>query len=79
MVWHHTLESNPGSDKSDPIDAGHLGPTLAYMAKVGSALQQNVTGLKCKRLIATYERRLTINRVQGSRRRHGFPWTMGSE
>jgi Auxiliary Activity family 9 (formerly GH61) len=46
MVWHHSLQSTPGSDKSNPIDPSHLGPTLAYMAKVNSALTTNVTGLR---------------------------------
>ncbi|KAF9562610.1 endoglucanase II [Agrocybe pediades] len=43
--WHHTLTSNTG-DPSDPIDASHKGPVLAYLAKVPSALQKDVTGLK---------------------------------
>jgi cellulase len=62
-VWHHTLDSNQGSDKSDPIDSGHLGPTMAYMAKVSSALQANVTGLKCNNLAITRRQKLIVNRV----------------
>ena len=62
-VWHHTLDSNQASDKSDPIDSGHLGPTMAYMAKVSSALQANVTGLKCNNLAITRRQKLIVNRV----------------
>ncbi|KAJ3508908.1 hypothetical protein NLJ89_g5500 [Agrocybe chaxingu] len=43
--FHHTLTSNTG-DQSDPIDPSHNGPILAYLAKVPSALQRDVTGLK---------------------------------
>ncbi|KAF9046518.1 endoglucanase II [Panaeolus papilionaceus] len=43
--WHHTLTSNNG-DNSDPIDPSHNGPILAYLAKVPSATQSSVTGLK---------------------------------
>ncbi|PNS21143.1 hypothetical protein CAC42_3481 [Sphaceloma murrayae] len=44
--WHHTLEGRVSSDKSDPIDISHLGPTIVYMAKVPDARQTNVEGLK---------------------------------
>jgi len=46
MVWHHTLDGDKPGDKSDPIDPGHLGPTLAYMAKVADAKTEKVTGLQ---------------------------------
>jgi hypothetical protein len=45
--WHHTLDSTPETDKSDPIDPGHLGPIMVYLAKVDNALTSTVTGLKC--------------------------------
>jgi cellulase len=45
--WHHTLDGAKPGDKSDPIDPGHLGPTIAYLARVDNALTQKVTGLKC--------------------------------
>jgi cellulase len=44
--WHHTLTSTPETDTSDPIDPGHLGPMMVYLAKVDSALTTTVTGLK---------------------------------
>ncbi|KAF1994841.1 lytic polysaccharide monooxygenase [Amniculicola lignicola CBS 123094] len=44
--WHHTLESKPETDKSDPIDPGHLGPIMVYLAKVDDALTTKLTGLK---------------------------------
>jgi len=44
--WHHTLDGAKPGDKSDPIDPGHLGPTIAYLARVDNALTQKVTGLK---------------------------------
>ncbi|KAF1918685.1 glycoside hydrolase [Ampelomyces quisqualis] len=44
--WHHTLDSKPETDKSDPIDPGHLGPIMVYLAKVDNALTTTVTGLK---------------------------------
>ncbi|RDB17866.1 putative endo-beta-1,4-glucanase D [Hypsizygus marmoreus] len=44
--WHHTLSSANTGDASDPIDASHHGPVLAYLAKVPSATQSSVTGLK---------------------------------
>ncbi|KAF5382565.1 hypothetical protein D9615_002884 [Tricholomella constricta] len=44
--WHHTLSSANTGDTSDPIDASHKGPILAYLAKVPSATQSSVTGLK---------------------------------
>lgn len=33
--WDHVLQPNgwTSSDSSDPIDPGHLGPVMAYMAK----------------------------------------------
>jgi len=46
--WHHTLDSKPETDKSDPIDPGHLGPIMVYLAKVDNALTTTVTGLKCE-------------------------------
>jgi cellulase len=48
MVWHHTLDGDKPRDKSDPVDPGHVGPTLAYMAKVDDARTEKVTGLRCK-------------------------------
>lgn len=45
--WHHTLDSTPETDKSDPVDPGHLGPIMVYLAKVDDALTTTVTGLKC--------------------------------
>jgi hypothetical protein len=47
--WHHTLDSKPETDKSDPIDPGHLGPIMVYLAKVDNALTTTVTGLKCRK------------------------------
>ena len=47
MYWHRTLEGDKPSDKADPIDPGHVGPTLAYLAKVDDAKTEHVTGLKC--------------------------------
>lgn len=44
--WHRTLDGPNPSDKSDPIDPGHLGPTIAYLARVDSALTTSVKGLK---------------------------------
>ncbi|KAJ4293564.1 hypothetical protein N0V90_008847 [Kalmusia sp. IMI 367209] len=44
--WHHTLDSTFGSDPADPIDPGHLGPVMVYLAKVDDALTTKVTGLK---------------------------------
>jgi hypothetical protein len=46
--WHHTLDSKPETDKQDPIDPGHLGPIMVYLAKVDNALTTTVTGLKCE-------------------------------
>jgi len=45
--WDHVLQPNgwTSSDTADPIDPGHLGPVMAYMAKVPSALTTDVTGL----------------------------------
>jgi len=43
--WHHTLDSQFGSDSADPIDKSHLGPIVVYMAKVANATQTSVTGL----------------------------------
>ena len=45
--WHHTLSGAKPGDKADPIDPGHVGPTIAYLAKVADARTQTVTGLKC--------------------------------
>ncbi|KAG6916440.1 hypothetical protein DXG01_006768 [Tephrocybe rancida] len=44
--WHHTLSSANTGDASDPIDASHHGPVMAYLAKVPSATQTSVTGLQ---------------------------------
>ncbi|THV03901.1 glycoside hydrolase family 61 protein I [Dendrothele bispora CBS 962.96] len=44
--WHHTLNGADPSDPADPIDASHKGPLIVYLAKVDSALQTTVTGLK---------------------------------
>ncbi|OCL14159.1 lytic polysaccharide monooxygenase [Glonium stellatum] len=44
--WHHTLTSAGTGDTADPIDPGHLGPVIVYLAKVDSALTKTVTGLK---------------------------------
>ncbi|KAF2800427.1 lytic polysaccharide monooxygenase [Melanomma pulvis-pyrius CBS 109.77] len=44
--WHHTLDSAGTGDAQDPIDKGHLGPVMVYMAKVDDALTTKVTGLK---------------------------------
>jgi lytic cellulose monooxygenase (C4-dehydrogenating) len=46
MVWHRTLDGDKPGDKSDPIDPGHLGPTIAYMARVNDATTERVTGLR---------------------------------
>ncbi|KAG8823585.1 hypothetical protein FRC19_003497, partial [Serendipita sp. 401] len=44
--FHHTLTSAGTSDAEDPIAKGHNGPIMVYLAKVDSALQTSVTGLK---------------------------------
>lgn len=44
--WHHTLDGLAPSDVADPIDKGHVGPIIYYMAKVDSALTTTLTGLK---------------------------------
>ncbi|KAG9007401.1 hypothetical protein FRB93_007816 [Tulasnella sp. JGI-2019a] len=46
--WHHGLQPNGynPSDLADPIEISHLGPVMAYMAAVPSALQTDVTGLQ---------------------------------
>ncbi|KAL0070346.1 hypothetical protein AAF712_002534 [Marasmius tenuissimus] len=44
--WHHTLDGAAPGDAADPIDASHKGPVIAYLAKVPSATQSSVTGLK---------------------------------
>ncbi|TFK20423.1 endoglucanase II [Coprinopsis marcescibilis] len=44
--YHHTLNGADPKDNSDPIDASHKGPVMAYLAKVPSAVQRDVTGLK---------------------------------
>ncbi|EPS36434.1 hypothetical protein H072_10025 [Dactylellina haptotyla CBS 200.50] len=46
MEWHHTLDGANPSDSADPVDPGHKGPIMAYLAAVPSALQTSVTGLK---------------------------------
>ncbi|KAG8904887.1 hypothetical protein FRC01_008565 [Tulasnella sp. 417] len=45
--WHHVLQPNGynSADSADPVDPGHLGPTIAYLAKVPDATQTDVTGL----------------------------------
>jgi len=45
--WHHVLQPNGynSADVADPIDPGHLGPVMAYMAKIPDATQTTVTGL----------------------------------
>ncbi|KAF9013332.1 glycoside hydrolase [Cyathus striatus] len=44
--FYHTLAGTSPLDSSDPIDSSHKGPIIAYLAKVPSALQSDVTGLK---------------------------------
>ncbi|KAG8896175.1 hypothetical protein FRB99_009032 [Tulasnella sp. 403] len=46
--WHHQLQPNGynPADSQDPIDSSHKGPIMIYLAKVDSALQSSVTGLK---------------------------------
>lgn len=44
--WHHTLDSAGTNDPADPIDKGHLGPVMVYLAKVDDALTTKITGLK---------------------------------
>jgi lytic cellulose monooxygenase (C1-hydroxylating) len=44
--WHHGLDGAVPSDSSDPIDPSHKGPVISYLAKVNSATQTDVTGLK---------------------------------
>ncbi|KAG6907198.1 hypothetical protein DXG01_009978 [Tephrocybe rancida] len=44
--WHHTLNGADASDSSDPIDASHHGPVIAYLAAIPNATQTDVTGLK---------------------------------
>jgi hypothetical protein len=44
--WHHGLNTANTGDPSDPIDSSHKGPVITYMAKVDSATQTTVTGLK---------------------------------
>ncbi|KAF9457389.1 glycosyl hydrolase family 61-domain-containing protein [Collybia nuda] len=44
--WHHTLQGANPSDSSDPVDSSHKGPVIAYLAKIPSATQTSVTGLK---------------------------------
>jgi len=45
--WHHVLQPDGynSADTADPIDPGHLGPVMAYLAKVPDATQTDVTGL----------------------------------
>jgi hypothetical protein len=59
--WHHTLDSKPETDNQDPIDPGHLGPIMVYLAKVDNALTTTVTGLKCKYACKPLQNNLTIN------------------
>ncbi|KAF8300469.1 hypothetical protein DL93DRAFT_2173412 [Clavulina sp. PMI_390] len=46
--WDHGLQPNgwTSSDSADPVDPSHLGPVMAYMAKVPDATVTDVTGLK---------------------------------
>ncbi|KAF5371495.1 hypothetical protein D9615_009651 [Tricholomella constricta] len=44
--WHHTLDGLNPTDPADPVDASHKGPVMAYLAKIPSATQTSVTGLK---------------------------------
>ncbi|TFK74854.1 hypothetical protein BDN72DRAFT_892857 [Pluteus cervinus] len=44
--WHHTLSGAAPGDTADPIDPSHKGPVIAYLAKIPSATQSSVTGLK---------------------------------
>ncbi|THH28708.1 hypothetical protein EUX98_g5486 [Antrodiella citrinella] len=44
-VFHHTSAGYVGPDPADPIDPTDKGPVLAYLAKVPSATQSDVTGL----------------------------------
>lgn len=49
IEWHHGLNNFTGldpTDPADPIDSSHKGPIMVYLAKVDSALQSDVTGLK---------------------------------
>ncbi|KAK6362658.1 hypothetical protein TWF730_000113 [Orbilia blumenaviensis] len=46
LEWHHTLAGRDAGDNADPVDPGHKGPIMAYLAAVPSALQESVTGLK---------------------------------
>jgi hypothetical protein len=62
VVWHHTLDGNNPKDRSDPIDPSHVGPTLAYMAKVDDARTEKVTGL---RWFKVHEDGLDANRQWG--------------
>ncbi|PVF94635.1 hypothetical protein CPB86DRAFT_800316 [Serendipita vermifera] len=43
--WHHGGNGADPNDGDDPIANSHKGPVIAYLAKVGSALQTDVTGL----------------------------------
>ncbi|KAF3274236.1 hypothetical protein TWF970_007985 [Orbilia oligospora] len=46
LEWHHTLAGRDAGDTADPVDPGHKGPIMAYLAAVPNALQESVTGLK---------------------------------
>ncbi|KAF3253539.1 hypothetical protein TWF192_003792 [Orbilia oligospora] len=46
VEWHHTLAGRDAGDTADPVDPGHKGPIMAYLAAVPNALQESVTGLK---------------------------------
>jgi len=44
--WHHGGGGRVPTDPDDPIATSHLGPVMVYLAKVPSATQATVTGLK---------------------------------
>ncbi|QDS68914.1 hypothetical protein FKW77_008123 [Venturia effusa] len=44
--WHHTLDGGIPGDAAEPVDPTHVGPTMAYLAKVDDARTENVTGLE---------------------------------
>ncbi|KIM29923.1 carbohydrate-binding module family 1 protein [Serendipita vermifera MAFF 305830] len=44
--WHHGGNGADANDGDDPIATSHLGPIMAYLAKVDSALQTDTTNLK---------------------------------
>ncbi|TBU22682.1 glycoside hydrolase family 61 protein [Dichomitus squalens] len=55
--WHHTLNQT-ANDPADPIDPGHKGPILSYLAKIPDATQSTVTGLQWFKI---YEDGLTVS------------------